>query len=504
MKTFLAFFLVAASAQISFAALSYLRYNVKDSILREPPLRQPIPTADVIQEGWVRQRLDNFDPQNTQHFYMRYLMNSEHLQEGGPIFIFVGGEWTISPGMIRAGHMFDMARNLSGLMIYTEHRYYGYTTPVPNLEMDNMRFLNIDQALADLAHFIVYMKEQIPQIRNSHVILVGCSYSGTMVTWFMQKYPHLAAGAWSMSAPLLAKVDFIEYKEVVSHAVTTVGGEQCSGRIRRAIEEMEAMVAANNTSEINRLFRLCDPLDLTNQLDVWSLFSDVAGPWSGMVQYYNEFYRDIEDPCENLVAINATSDIEAYAEWLMNRWRIRDGYCYDHTYAAFLDDFSGTNWDDWVARSEWRQWLYQTCAEYGWYQSSGSEHPDFIFGSSFPADFSLQWCHDLYDNFFTPDIVHGSIDRTNVIYGGLNPNVRRVYSSHGEFDPWAPMGVRWDINDESPTVILPRQSHCSDTSSISDRDRPEVREHKERLFQVILRWLEEADRNQPNPEAKKH
>ena len=83
-----------------------------------------------------------------------------------------------------------------------------------------------------------------------------------------------------------------------------------------------------------------------------------------------------------------------------------------------------------------------------------------------------------------------------MIYGSFEPNVRRVYSSHGEFDPWAPMGVRWDINEESPTVILPMESHCSDRNSISDRDTPEMRAHKERVFQVILGWL-----NHPSPEA---
>lgn len=86
MKTFLLLLSVAASAQISFAALNYVKYE-KKSILREPPIRSPINAADVVQEGWVRQRLDNFDPQNTRHFYMRYLMNSEHLVDDGPVFI---------------------------------------------------------------------------------------------------------------------------------------------------------------------------------------------------------------------------------------------------------------------------------------------------------------------------------------------------------------------------------------------------------------------------------
>jgi hypothetical protein len=88
MRTLLLLLTVAASAQLTLAVFNYAKYNEHDSIHREPTVKTPLVSpADVIQEGWVRQRLDNFDPQNTQHFYMRYLMNSEHLREGGPLFI---------------------------------------------------------------------------------------------------------------------------------------------------------------------------------------------------------------------------------------------------------------------------------------------------------------------------------------------------------------------------------------------------------------------------------
>lgn len=42
-----------------------------------------------------------------------------------------------------------------------------------------------------------------------------------------------------------------------------------------------------------------------------------------------------------------------------------------------------------------RQWFYQTCSEFGWYQSSGS--PNSIFGTSFPVELSATLCNDIYD-----------------------------------------------------------------------------------------------------------
>lgn len=71
-----------------------------------------------------------------------------------------------------------------------------------------MKWNSVDQALADLAYFITYIKSQIPSLANSKVILVGGSYAATMVTWMRQKYPTLMAGAWASSAPLIAKADF--------------------------------------------------------------------------------------------------------------------------------------------------------------------------------------------------------------------------------------------------------------------------------------------------------
>lgn len=77
-----------------------------------------------------------------------------------------------------------------------------------DLRTDKLKYLNIDQALADLAHFVVEMRKTIPGAEKSGVIMIGGSYSATMVSWFRQKYPHLINGAWASSAPVFAKVEF--------------------------------------------------------------------------------------------------------------------------------------------------------------------------------------------------------------------------------------------------------------------------------------------------------
>lgn len=59
------------------------------------------------------------------------MLNDVFFKTGGPMFIFLGGEWEISKGRITGGHMYDMAREHNGLLVYTEHRYYGKSKPLP-------------------------------------------------------------------------------------------------------------------------------------------------------------------------------------------------------------------------------------------------------------------------------------------------------------------------------------------------------------------------------------
>jgi len=77
-----------------------------------------------------------------------------------------------------------------------------------SLSLEQLRHLSLHQALADLAHFIRYQKSQNPTLTHSKVLLIGGSYSGSMVAWMTQLYPELIAASWASSAPLLAKADF--------------------------------------------------------------------------------------------------------------------------------------------------------------------------------------------------------------------------------------------------------------------------------------------------------
>ncbi|XP_001662504.2 putative serine protease F56F10.1 isoform X1 [Aedes aegypti] len=475
-------FLVVALLLVSPALLEASPQTYWEQLHREPPLRgHPRNVTRQAEVKWITQYVDNFDPQNPSTWSMRYIQNGEHYQPGGPLFIFLGGEWEISPGYVMYGHFYDMAKELGAHLFYTEHRYYGQSRPTASTRSDLLKFLNIDQALADLAHFVEEMRRAIPGAENSKVIMAGGSYSATMVAWFRQKYPHLVDGGWASSAPLLAKLDFVEYKEVVSESIRLVGGDACADRIERAYEQIEDHLAREEFDKVREEFKVCNNINFANSLDSAMFLSSISDYFAGVVQYHSP--GDIEGVCEIIMDDSIENDMEALANWFIRGVN----QCMDMTYDSTIRYYRSIDWNHGANRGAMRPWLYQTCAEYGWYQTSGSENQ--IFGSGFPVDLYVRMCYDLYDYIFYPARLDANIKRTNTIYGHMNPEVTNVFFTQGQLDPWRPMGLQEDLNDQSPTVVIPMASHVADMGSISDRDSPEMLAAKERVFELIKQWI---------------
>lgn len=59
-----------------------------------------------------------------------------------------------------------------------------------NISEENLQYLNVDQALADIAYFIEEKKRELGK-ENAKVIVFGGSYAGNMAVWARLKYPHL-------------------------------------------------------------------------------------------------------------------------------------------------------------------------------------------------------------------------------------------------------------------------------------------------------------------------
>lgn len=164
---------------------------------------------------------------------------------------------------------------------------------------------------------------------------------------------------------------------------------------------------------------------------------------------------DIEGVCESLQqnAEDAT-DLDAFGKWFRKYLYLGDDRCFSSSYKEDIDYYKQTEWGNGPVGAG-KQWFYQTCSEFGWYQTSGSKYQPF--GSSFPVDLFYEMCKDIFG--FSRSQMDVLIERKNTIYGGWNPEVDNVFFTHGQVDPWRTMGVQKDLNAFSPAAIIPGKNN---------------------------------------------
>lgn len=130
-----------------------------------------------------------------------------------------------------------------------------------------------------------------------------------------------------------------------------------------------------------------------------------------------------------------------------------------------------------------RQWTYQTCTEFGFYQTS--EQTTSLFGDTFPLNFFVKQCTDIYGTRFNSDLLTNAIKRTNINYGALNPATTNVLYVHGSIDPWHALGLINSTDSKMPTIFIEGTAHCANMYEPSDKDPKELKDARIKINQFI-------------------
>jgi hypothetical protein len=264
--------------------------------------------------------------------------------------------------------MWNLAQEHRALLVNVEHRFYGQSYPTPDMSTSNLQYLSSEQALADLARIIGHIKQTLGT-ESSSVITVGGSYPGNMAAWFKLKYPQVTLGSIASSAPLTAKTNFYEYMEVVGDAINYFSGKKCYEAFVSASESVAKLASGSSGyKSLESDFKICSPM--SSEKDLTILLSDLMGNVQGTVQYNNEHngVMNVTDICNTMLAGS-----DAYKQFtvLATQYRNASGI-----------ECENANWDDTVAylsnpamdpNNNGRPWTYQTCNEFGYYQTTDSE-----------------------------------------------------------------------------------------------------------------------------------
>eukprot|EP01128_Nolandella_sp_AFSM9_P007563 TRINITY_DN4186_c0_g1_i1.p1 TRINITY_DN4186_c0_g1~~TRINITY_DN4186_c0_g1_i1.p1 ORF type:complete len:482 (-),score=127.98 TRINITY_DN4186_c0_g1_i1:183-1502(-) len=427
---------------------------------------------------WFTQELDHFDAQETRTWSQRFFVNDTFFNGTGPIFFQIGGEGAISPGYVTSLEFVNYGMKSNALLVALEHRFFGQSHPFSTLATENLRYLSSEQALADAALFLEsHIRKVYPNAGK--VISFGGSYPGALSAWFRLKYPHITAGSVASSAPVEAVLDMTSYLDVVDHSLDTLGGPGCDKAVAAATQVVQGMLkTSSGQQQVQTMFNLCtvpsSPKDISN------FMSSLMGSWMGTVQYNGQIPNSptVRDLCATMTS--GAQPIDAYLQ-IWNQFN--RGSCVDIRYSEMVKQMQNIN--DFGENSVGiRSWVYMTCVEFGYFQSTDSQKQPF--GDLVPVSFYTGLCTDVYGFKFQP-----RIKETNIHYGGKSPVGSNVLFVNGGIDPWHSLSVIEPIGDSITAILVPGGSHCENMSPAGPNSPAGMAQAQAETYRQIQGWLNE-------------
>ncbi|XP_062136950.1 thymus-specific serine protease-like [Drosophila sulfurigaster albostrigata] len=439
---------------------------------------------------WFKQRLDNFAPEDTRTWLQRYYVNDQYYRNDSqaPVFLMIGGEGEASKKRMHKGAWIHYAKHFGALCIQLEHRYYGKSHPTSNLSTRNLAYLSSEQALADLSNFVIAMKGKYKLADTQKWIAFGGSYAGSLAAWAREKYPNLIYGAISSSAPLMAQVDFQQFYMLVKDSLGSYN-PQCVKAVSDSFIKLRNQL--RDQSKLRKLdaqFKTCTPLkdSIQNPLDIANFFYKLADHFASVVQY-NPILIPIANICDFMV--DDSIDTLVTRLGAINNFLLKKSNktCLDYKYDKMISDTKNVSWDSENAIEGTRQWHYQTCTEFGFYQTSANKLD--LFSVRFDVDFFIRQCMDVFSNRMDSNYLDQVVGRTNKYYGALKPETTQVLYVHGSIDPWRALGLYVSANPLTPTIYIEDTSHCADMYEPSRRDPPQLKEARKRILNYLTTLL---------------
>ncbi|XP_029472070.1 putative serine protease K12H4.7 isoform X1 [Rhinatrema bivittatum] len=454
--------------------------------------RNPVPLFPSVDEHWFDQKLDHFNGAESRVWKQRFFIN-DTFYDGGPVFLMIGGEGPANPAWMVSGTWLRYAEKLKALCLLLEHRFYGKSHPTEDMRTANLQYLSSKQALADLAHFQTVMTQKL-KLSHSKWVAFGGSYPGSLATWYRLKYPHLIYAAVATSAPVYALINFTEYLEVVQTSLADYNSE-CPKAVKSASDTLVMMLKKKeNYVKITEDFKLCEILQINSEMDSAYFLETLAGNFMDVVQYNNDNRAfegvkgtniTIQVLCEIMADVSLGTPYDRYAAVAHLMMDALEMKCMDTSYKKYVQEMTSATWEG-PAAVGGRQWVYQTCTEFGFFQSTDSTNQPF---SGFSLSYFVQQCTDIYGPEFNFTRIVNAVGQTNEMYGGFNIQSSRIVFSNGCVDPWHALGIIKDLSEELPAVYIKGTAHCANMYPARADDPPQLAAARLYILSLLEKWI---------------
>jgi len=249
-------------------------------------------------QRYITQYIDHFNwaiPEGSSNgtYQMRYMTYDGFVKNGkiDTVFFYCGNEDAVDLYVNNTGFMWELGQKLNAYLVFAEHRYYGKSLPFPPRTPLCLNYLTTEQAMADYAYLISYLRSNITDGNHVPFIGFGGSYGGMLGSWFRMRYPDALDGVIAASAPiwnfmyLNPPFDYNAFYKIVTRDASAAGGatDYCSQNVAYAWPRIANLSqTTNGRSLLEKAFLTCQPL--STQQEAYGLISWAQDPWPDMAE----------------------------------------------------------------------------------------------------------------------------------------------------------------------------------------------------------------------------
>ncbi|CAK4612598.1 hypothetical protein LEN26_011060 [Aphanomyces euteiches] len=476
--------LVAAAASVGDKVFKLKHFRLEDyRHLYNNQSEQSGIEAAATQQWFASQLVDHTDANNKAVWKQQYFVNDQFYGgPGSPVFLFISGEDAINSVFIQGANYFigELAQENKAMLVALEHRYYGSSQPVPDWSNANLKYLTSEQALADIATFQDYFIKQKQLSTSSPWVAFGGSYPGSLAAWLKLKYPTRFVGSVASSGPIQAQSDFSAYSDVVSNDIKIIGGSTCAQTLQDGLKEFHRLVASTNSNDAATLKQLFNPCYTMNSDDdravlEFYLFLEIIGE----AQYTPDNFKSF---CTTYLSTSTLTPIQRLSRF----FKSTGNSCSYNSFSGYVSGYTETT----ITTDGWaRQWIYQTCREFGYGQ--GSATASGVFSPLKYATNSVL-LNKLCQSAYGIANVDANVAATNQRYGGLKINVENVVFPSSSYDPWSALALSNSTgvaNSKSQVVYIDGGSHCRDMYASRSTDTASVQWAHTQIRAAVKRFL---------------
>ncbi|XP_055926589.1 lysosomal Pro-X carboxypeptidase-like isoform X2 [Argiope bruennichi] len=433
------------------------------------------------EELYFTQQVDHFGFTTNKTYEQRYLANYKYYNPvNGSIFFYTGNEGVIDVFVNNTGFMEEIAPEFSAAVIFAEHRYYGKSLPFGNHSFDNNTvkgYLSSQQALADFANLIYYLKNKLPGGNKAPVVAFGGSYGGMLAAWIRIKYPHLVNGALASSAPILLftnEASCYNYPAIITKDFMK-SGISCAKNIRRSWEVIRKIGKSDSGAKfLSETFKTCQLIRPSNI----SLFVDwVSSTWESLAMTDYPYPTNFLNPLPG-------NPINVSCQFLLDE-SVDDETLVINIYKAasvFLNYTGNTKCNDVFQTTgpsiDSGLWDYQTCTEL--VEPVCSSGTTDMFEPR-PWNFT-----EFSENCWKQFQVRPIPNVASVMYGGTNIiSSSNIIFTNGKLDPWSGSGILQSLSDTLIAIVMDGAAHHLELRSSNPADPESVKNARI----VIRRWI---------------